>query len=93
MAFDWFKKKSVDRVDGGELDIQPEGTSPSQAVEQQDRAPSALHHEDKREQERKEKLRRFIARVSAVMERVELLERKVDRLEGRLGIRNESEKS
>ena len=92
MAFDWFKKKSIDRVEGGELDIQPENTAPSQAIEHQDRALSALHNEDRREHERKEKLRRFVAKVSTLMERVELLERKVDRLEGRLGIKNETEK-
>ena len=86
MAFDWFKKKSIDRVEGGELDIQPESTGVAErAIEQSD--------EVKKEQERKEKLRRFVAKMSAVMERVELLERKVDRLEGRLGINNnETEK-
>jgi len=85
MAFDWFKKKPIDRVEGGELDIQPENTRAEKAIEQSE--------EDKKESERKEKMRRFITRISAVMERVELLERKVDRLEGRLGIKDETEKS
>jgi len=82
--FDSFKKKPIDRVDGGELDIPSEEGPAEKAIEQSDDA--------KKEQEKKEKLRRFVAKVSTLMERVELLERKVDRLEGRLGIRDESEK-
>jgi hypothetical protein len=82
MAFDWLKKKPIDRVEGGEINIQPENTSVAEkAIEQSE--------EDRKEQEKKERKRRFIARISALMERVELLERKVDRLEGRLGIKNE----
>ena len=84
MAFDWFKKKSVDRVDGGELDIQPDTGVAEKAIEQSD--------EEKKEQDRKERIRRLIAKISTVMERVELLERKVDRLEGRLGIKDEIQK-
>ena len=80
--FSWFlKKRPVERVEGGELEI------PAEAIS----AESAIKEEKSREQEneRKEKMRRFIAKVSALMERIELLERKMDRVESRLGIKDE----
>ena len=84
---DWFRKKPVDRVDGGEIDIaeETEKDSAEKAVESS--------REELKEREKKERMRRFIARISAVMERVELLERKIDRIESRLGIKDEASKS
>ena len=81
--FDSFKKRPIDRVDGGEVDVSPEKTEISENAAEQSR-------EEIEEKERKEKMKRFIVRISALMERVELLERKMDRVEGRLGIRDET---
>jgi len=81
--FDSFKKRPIDRVDGGEVDVSSEKTEISENAAEQSR-------EEIEEKERKEKMKRFIVRISALMERVELLERKMDRVEGRLGIRDET---
>jgi len=86
MAFDWFKKKPIDRVEGGEIDI-------SQEQEKKEIAEKIEQSENElREKERRDKVGRFIARISSLYERIELLERKMDRVESRLGIRDETEK-
>lgn len=91
--FNWLlgKKRSVDMVDGGEVEIPAENmilaedSSPEIKPEIKEKSKEEL------ERERKEKMKRFIARMSALMERVELLERKMDRVESRLKLRDETE--
>jgi hypothetical protein len=87
MAFDWFKKKPIDRVEGGEIDIPQEEQEKKEIAEKIEQSENAL-----REKERRDKVGRFIARISSLYERIELLERKMDRVESRLGIKDESEK-
>jgi hypothetical protein len=89
MAFDWFKKKPIDRVEGGEVDIgslseRDPGEKVAEKIEQSEN--------ELREKERRDKVGRFIARISSLYERIELLERKMNRVESRLGIKDESEK-
>ena len=86
--FNWLfgKQRPIDRVDGGEIEIPAENIiSAENAVHENEKSKEEL------EQEKKEKMKRFIARMSALMERVELLERKMGRVESRLGIRDETE--
>jgi len=85
--FDWFKRKRpVDRIEGGEIDINAEITN---SAEPAVKGKSEQEIEQEQENARKEKMKRFIARVSALMERVELLESKMNRVESRLGIKDE----
>jgi len=85
--FNWLfgKKRPIDMVDGGEVELPAENmiSAEDPGPEKEEKSKEELEHE------RKEKMRRFIARMSALMERVELLERKMDRVESRMGIRDE----
>ena len=85
--FNWLfgKKMPVDRVDGGEIELPEENiiSAENPNPEKGEKSKEELEHE------KKERMKRFIARMSALMERVELLERKMDRVESRLGIRDE----
>ena len=85
--FDWFKRKRpVDRIEGGEIDIPAEITNSAETAIKEK---SKQEIEQEQENVKKEKMKRFIARISALMERVELLESKMNRVESRLGIKDE----
>jgi len=85
--FDWFRKKPVDRVDGGEVDVPAESAGDSEAAAHENsKNELAEEQESHKISEQKEKMKRFIVRISALMERIELLERKMDRVESRLGM-------
>jgi len=88
--FDWFKRKRpVDRIEGGEIDINAEITNSAETAIKEEKSRQEIEQEQ--ENAKKEKMKRFIARISALMERVELLESKMNRVESRLGIKDETE--
>jgi hypothetical protein len=80
--FDFLKKKPIDRIEGGEISNPEEKNEIAETAIQQ-------NAEDLEEKERKERMAKLMARINTLIERVELLERKVDRLENRTGIKNE----
>jgi uncharacterized protein Yka (UPF0111/DUF47 family) len=76
--FNLFRKKPIDRVDGGKIELKEEGEIAEKAVEQ-----NAEELKEKRE-----RFARFMAKMNTLIERIELIERKIDRIETRLGIKD-----
>ncbi|MEM2956458.1 MAG: hypothetical protein QW041_02720 [Candidatus Pacearchaeota archaeon] len=88
MVFEWLKKKPIERVEGREIEIKTD-------TKEEDITKKAIEKSEEqiKDQEKREKINRFISRISAIMERIELLERKMDRVESRLGIKDEAKRS
>ena len=83
-VFDFLKKRPIDKVEGGELDLNEESGEKEIAE-----AAIIEGEKERKEKEMNERINKVLIRINALIGRVELIERKIDRLEKRTGIKNE----